>query len=204
MQKTHKKTAVLHTCIGGKTYRIVKSLLAPNLPISKSFPDPKETLKFHFASKPSITTEWVHFNRRRQQSSESIVDFAAELRRLAINCEFEDKLEAALRDQFVSGLQSEAVHKRLLTETERLTYARVVEITSDMEIAAKNTRSLHESDDNPGIKHATDHLPCKHCGRKNHEAYQCRFKSAKCHNCGKQGDIATVCRTLKNTNVPNR
>ena len=102
-------------------------------------------------------------------------------------------MEDALRDQFVSGLQSEAMHKRLLTETERLTFARAVEIKSGMETAAKNAWSLHESNDNPGIKHVTDHLPCKHCGRKNHEAYQCRFKSAKCHNCVKQGHIATVC-----------
>ena len=80
-----KKAAALLTCIGGKTYRIVKSLLAPNLPISKSFPDLKETLKSHFAPKPSIITERFHFNRKRQQSCESIIDFTAELRRLAIN-----------------------------------------------------------------------------------------------------------------------
>ena len=48
-----KKAAVLLTCIGGKTYRIVKGLLAPSLPISKSFPDLKETPKSHFAPKPS-------------------------------------------------------------------------------------------------------------------------------------------------------
>ena len=156
-----KKAAVLLTCIGGKTYRIVKSLLAPNLPISKSFPDLKETLKSHFAPKPSIITERFYFNRRMQQSCESIVDFTAELRRLAINCEFEDKLEVALRDQFVSGMQSEAMHKRLLTETERFTFPRAVEITSGMETASKNAQSLYESDNNLGIKHVTDHLPCK-------------------------------------------
>ena len=72
------------------------------------------------------------------------------------------------------------------TETKRHTFARAVEITSGMETAAKNARSLHESDDNPGIKHVTYHLPCKHCGQKNHEAYQYRIKSAKCHNCSKQ------------------
>ena len=198
-----KKATFVLTCISRKTYRIVKSLLDLNLPISKSFPDIKETLKSHFSPKPSIITEQSHFNRRRQQSGESIVDFTAELGRLVINCEFEDKLEDALRYQFVSGLQSEAKHKRLLTETECLTFARAVEITSGMETAAKNVRSLHESDDNPSIKHVADHLPCKHCGRKNNEAYQCRFKSAKCHNCGKQGHISTVCRALKNTNAPN-
>ena len=58
---------------------------------------------------------------------------------------------------------------------------------------------------NPMVTQAsskTDHLPCKHCGRKNHEAYQCRFKSAKCHNRGKQGHIATVCRALKKKLTP--
>ena len=96
------------------------------------------------------------------------------------------------------------MHKRLFTETERLTFARAVEIASGMETAAKNARSLHEFDNNPGIKHVADHLPCKHSGRKSHKAYQCHFKSAKCHNCGKQGHTATVCRALKNTNAPNR
>ena len=90
-----KKAAVLLTCNGGKTFRIVKSLLAPNLPISKSFPDLKETLKTHFAPKPSIIRERFHFDRRRQQSGESIVGFTAELRRLAINCKFEEKMEDA-------------------------------------------------------------------------------------------------------------
>ena len=52
-----KKAAVLLPCIGAKTYRIVKSLLAPNLPISKSFPDMKETLKPHFSPKPAIITQ---------------------------------------------------------------------------------------------------------------------------------------------------
>ena len=51
------------------------------------------------------------------------------------------------------GLQSEAMHKRLLTDAERFTFARVVEITSGMEAATKNVWSLHESYDNPGIKH---------------------------------------------------
>ena len=45
-----KKAAVLLTCIGGKRYRIVKSLLAPNLLISKSFPDLKEILMSHSTS----------------------------------------------------------------------------------------------------------------------------------------------------------
>ena len=59
-----KKAAVLLTCNGGKTYWIGKSLLPPNLPICKSFPDLKETLKSHFAPKPSIIRKWFHFNHR--------------------------------------------------------------------------------------------------------------------------------------------
>ena len=77
----------------------------------------------HFSPKPSIITERFHFNRRRQHTGESIADFIAEMRRLAINCEFEDKLEDVLRNQFVSGLQSETMHKRLLTKTKCLTFA---------------------------------------------------------------------------------
>ena len=97
----------------------------------------------------SGSTSTVEGNNQANQS----FYFTAELRRLAINCEFEDNLEDALRDQFVSGMQSKAMHKRLLTETERFTFVGAVEITSGMETAAKNARSLHESDGNLCIKY---------------------------------------------------
>ncbi len=81
-----KQPAVLLSCIGSKTYSIVKKLLAPALPSSK--PYTKATLNSHFVPKASVISERFLFHRRQQHPGESIAYFVAELHRLAINCKF--------------------------------------------------------------------------------------------------------------------
>ena len=75
-----KKATFVLTCISRKTYRIVKSLLDLNLPISKSFPDIKETLKSHFLLNPlslqSSPTSTVEGNNLVNQSLISLLSWA--------------------------------------------------------------------------------------------------------------------------------
>ena len=111
-----KKVAVLLSCIGGKVYRIVKSLLAPNLLISKSFPAWR---KFSSPILLRNITELFHFNQKATIWRINCW-FHCWVAPAGYNCKFEDKLEDALRDKFGTGLQSEAMHKQSLTETERL------------------------------------------------------------------------------------
>ena len=47
-----------------------------------------------------------------------MVEYVAELRRLATHCEFGAYLDEALRDRFVCGLKDEGTQKALLMETE--------------------------------------------------------------------------------------
>ena len=35
---------------------------------------------------------------------------------------------------------------------------------------------------------------CYRCGKADHAAAACKFKTARCHNCNKKGQIATVCK----------
>ena len=71
--------------------------------------------------------------------------FIVDLCRMAIDCGFGATLDDALRDQFVSGLQSEAMHKRLLIQ-DKLTLPRALEISTGMEAAAQNAKGFQESD----------------------------------------------------------
>ena len=48
-------------------------------------------------------------------------------------------------------------------------------------------------------KGAETQTPCYHCGRPNHDAKDCRFWEAECHNCGKLDHIAPV-RKSKSVN----
>jgi hypothetical protein len=63
----------------------------------------------------------------------------AELRMLAKHCDFGDYLSTALRDQLVCGLFREAVHRKILAETD-LTLDKAVEIARAAETARQETR----------------------------------------------------------------
>lgn len=139
-----KKSAVLLACIGPKTYGVLQNLLAPDIPATKDFATLSGTLKSHYDPKPSIIVQRCNFHKRRQQPGESVSHFMAELRRLAIFCDYADHLNDALRDQFVSGLGSEAILKRLLSE-KALTVKSALELAIASEAAAKNAKNVHSS-----------------------------------------------------------
>ena len=93
--------------------------MAPHLPGAKSRVELTAILKGHFDLKPSLIAQRFHFHRQKQCPDENIAVFMADLCRMAIDCEFGATLDDVVRDQFVSGLRSEAMHKRLLTEDKR-------------------------------------------------------------------------------------
>ena len=125
----------------------------------------------------------------------------ANLCHLALDCKFGTKLDKALRDQCVSGLQSEAMHKRLLTEKEELDLAGAVKIAAGMEAATKTARGFQDSEADTSLKYVSSFPPCKHCGRKYHKPAKCRFKSATCHN-GASPKPITVSVIIDDKEIP--
>ena len=89
-----------------------------------------------------LIAERFHFHRRNQQNGGTISEYIAELRKLALHCEFGDYLDQALRDRLVCGLLSDSIQKRLLAEAD-LTLTRALSISQGMEAASKNTQSLN-------------------------------------------------------------
>ena len=67
--------------------------------------------------------------------------YVADLRKLAIHCEFGEFLEDALCDRLVYGLKDEAMQRRLLGEAD-LSLKKAFEITQAMEAAVKNAREF--------------------------------------------------------------
>ena len=198
-----KRVPILLSSIGASTYALLSDLLAPVAPGDKSFDDIAKVLRGHFEPQRSVIAERFHFHKREQAAGETVADFDAALRKLAVHCKFEDKLEDALRDRFVCGLRHEAIQRRLLSET-TLTYHKAVEVAKGMEAAEKETKAFKTSD--PAIKklstrtlkttaHAQTTQNCYRCGRSNHRPSECKFKDAECHACGKTGHIATACRS---------
>ena len=201
-----KMVALFLSVIRAKTYSLLRDLLAPEKPQEKTLAELFKKLKDHYEPKPIVIAERFHFHRRDQGANESITEYVAELRRLAINCEFGEYLNEALRDRLVCGLRNTGIQKRLLSEA-KLTLAKAEEIAQGMEAADTNAKRLHGGDPGSvdkitprgdktdtfgGRKHDT---PCYRCGRKGHVPSACRFRDTTCHKCRKRGHIAKACRS---------
>ena len=190
-----KKASVLLTVIGAKNYGIIRSLVTPILPREKTFEELANVLKAHFQQKPLLIAERYRFYQRTQAIGESVQDYVADLRRLAITCEFGDFLDQALRDRFVCGLKTDSIQKRLLAE-DGLTITRALEIAQGMEAAAANAKDLKvAAGSTPILQTSLTTTCCHRCGKNDHQGWDCRFRQAKCHKCGKIGHIAPVCRS---------
>ena len=150
------------------------------------------------------------FHQRQQQSGESVSTYLAELRKMAVSCEFGNSLCESLRDHPVCGLRNEAHQKRLLAVPE-LTLDKALTIAQSLETAELNAQTLRGSD--PALRQLSHHpqrqrvssqsrkqgkpLPrdsrvreCFHCGGPDHVAANCRFAEYICRKCLKKGHLA--------------
>ena len=203
-----KKRAILLSVCGASTYRLIRNLVSPNQPSSKSYADLVQLVKEHFHPKPSAIVMRFQFNSCFQREGEKLPQFVARLRQLTEYCEFGTTLDEMLRDRLVCGLRDERVQKRLLSEV-TLTFDKALKLAQASETAELNTRVLRQVPEAPVEVHTTDKkatetrgrgpkttngIPCFRCG-DNHSPAQCQFRRVDCHHCGKRGHLARVCRS---------
>ena len=110
------KSSVFLAVIGASTYKLLKSLLAPEKPNTKTFDELVNVLQRHYKPKPLIIAERFRFYKRQQQEGETVASFSVALRQLSSSCEFGAFLPEALRDQFVCGLSNQGLQRKLLAE----------------------------------------------------------------------------------------
>ena len=139
IEDERKRLAVLLTEIGPNIYQVLKDLVSPDTPASKSFSEVVDILKKHYKPKKLVVAEHFNFHRWLQKEVETMAQFMGELRRLAKTCQFGAFLGEELRDQFVCGLKRE---NKLLLE-EDLTLDRALEIAQSLEAAELGTKELH-------------------------------------------------------------
>ena len=132
-----KKVSVFLSVIGADAYRLLKNLVSPDKPSTKTFKDLCDALGNHYKPKPLVIVERFRFQKRNQHDGESNADYIVALKQLSTHCEFGTHLDDALRDRFVSGLKSEEVQRRLLSMT-TLTFKTACETALAMEMASRN------------------------------------------------------------------
>ena len=219
--KEEKRVAVFSSVVGAPTFSLLRNLLAPEKPTEKSLKDLTTALITYYEPKPLV----IDFHRCDQQPSKTVAEYVAALSKLSIFCELGAQLEDALRDRLVLGIRNEAIQKHLLSvpdltfktalekaqgmeaadrNSEDLHASGPLPVHQVRKPASTSSHRRHPSrpqgssstsfPPNPERKFAnTKH--CHRCEKDNHHSHQCRFLTAICRACGKQGHIAKVCHS---------
>ncbi|XP_055725310.1 uncharacterized protein LOC129815465 [Salvelinus fontinalis] len=207
-----KQKSILISVVGAQTYSLMRNLLSPDKPGEKSFIDLVELLKNHFNPKPSEIVQRFKFDSRMRKPIESVGEYVAELRKLALDCNYGNTLSQMLRDRLVCGINDDRIQIRLLSEP-NLTFENALKLAQAMESANRNALDLqargatacHTVKESSAervefqrteSRGAAANRDCYRCKGK-HAAFDCKFKHEKCYACGIIGHIARACRNKK-------
>jgi hypothetical protein len=116
IEDQEKQRSIFLVSVGAKSYKLTRSLVAPENPTSHSFEELTKLVQDHYQPKPSVIVERFKFNTRCQQPGETIPMYLAELKRLSENCGFGTTLNEMLRDRVVCGTSDAKIQRRLLAE----------------------------------------------------------------------------------------
>ena len=174
-----KKRAILLSCVGLTTFRLMRSLVLPASLDSLSYDDLMSKVKDHKEPAPSVIVRRFQFNTRNQKPSESISEYIAVLRKAAEYCNYGESLSEMLRDRLICGITNSAMQKRLLAEKE-LTLEKAVSLAQSVEIAEKGSKDLQSSAiPKPTTNSDADLFKFNPAAPKKSED-----KTAKCYRCG--------------------
>ena len=138
--KSENQVAVLLTAIGPETYGLLRNLLTPEKPDARSYEELVEILNSHLHPKPLLIAEHFNFHNRFRNDSESVADFAAQLKKLSAHCKFGTFLDDASRDRFVCGLRKKSSQRKLLGE-KTLDFSKAVQSAQSMETGKRSLRN---------------------------------------------------------------
>ncbi|KOB51965.1 polyprotein, partial [Operophtera brumata] len=213
--------ATLITVVGEPTYDLMCDLCAPNKPETKTFTELVSIVEQHLEPRRSDIAERHIFRLRRQKAGEELSLYLQTLKHLASTCNFAEKLEENLRDQFVSGLAGDEMRSRLFAEKD-LDYKRAVELALALEAAERHAETsgsasaqgaasalvgapeppVHRIGGGGGASAAHQargsNQKCWRCGRQ-HPPDNCRYRRYNCDECGVRGHLKAMCKSARSS-----
>lgn len=218
-------------CIEDETFEYIQALVNKQLSDDTlTFANIASAIEDQYVEPDNEIEASATFHARNQQPGESVKDFVAELRRLAIPCRFGVALERTLRDRIVLGIISVETRALLfrtpkgdLTVEKVIITARGVESSQRQALATANgTIPLHfmgrplqlkqapnrgasnnGGNNKKGQQPHTSATPtCRRCDGT-HEAANCKYKNTVCDFCNIKGHIAAACNSKKRAERQN-
>lgn len=109
------KRAALCTYIGPATFTLLCSLCSPEVPEQMQYDELKLHLNNQFKVDTFPRAERHKFYQCTQKEGQTLADYAAELKKLALTCKWSrDQLKDNLGDKFVTGLRNSQLIQKLL------------------------------------------------------------------------------------------
>ena len=202
VKEADRQKAAFLTLAGAPLYELLASLASPKKVSDISLDEIKTILTAHFSPRPSEISAFYHFFKRDQLPDESISNYVAALRTLAVDCNFGTALDRMLRDRLVCGLRDASLQKGFLAEKD-LTLQNVVDQSLSSEAANLNVMAMRPQESVHAVKSGRlrhknaagdKQQPCGGCGGL-HPRKQCPHAESLCYACGSKGHIKRVCRS---------
>ncbi|KOB52076.1 reverse transcriptase [Operophtera brumata] len=123
------QSAVLLTHLSDESYRLVRNLVHPDKLEERTYSELVKVLNGHFTPKRSTFADRAKFYEAIKSDGETIEEWAARLRGLAVYCEFGTELDTLLRDRFVLGFGTGHERDKLFErDSKTLTLAEALEV----------------------------------------------------------------------------
>lgn len=202
------KLAALLNSIGPEPYKVIRDMCSPDLPSSKSYDAICAILKGFYTPQVVTFKERKMFYAATKEPDETIVEWCARVKRMAGNCDFGTSITMYVLDKFVTGLDGKCFERLCESDSSTLTLEDAVKLAVKYEksneskevnlIKGKkkfNKNNNSNNNFNNNFKKNEKKDKCSHCGYKNHQSSDCKFKDATCNKCKKKGHIAPNCRS---------
>ncbi|XP_052737223.1 uncharacterized protein LOC128199257 [Bicyclus anynana] len=210
------QSAVLLTHLSDDSYRLIRNLVHPKKLEVCSYTELVEVLNQHFTPKRSTFADRAKFYEASRSDGESIEEWAARLRGLAVYCDFGAELDTLLRDRFVLGFRAGPERDKLFEcDSKTLTFGQALEVAQKTACARQARVVVKEepvfrvgeqrkaghgqaqakpsrSEDRSSVMQR-----CSVCGLRSHSADKCRFRNLKCRSCG-GGHLVKMCKNKSN------
>lgn len=112
----------------------------------------QNAFEVYCTTKKRIVCERFKFFSRRQDDTETLRSYLADLTKMAASCEFKDQEASLIRDQFVSGIIDKELQADLLLFEDDLNFDKIIELLELVHVA-KQQLNLEQPD------RATDDIP---------------------------------------------
>ena len=209
-----KKALVFLTNQTSGTYKLITNYASqqdvPTTANDMKFSDITDFMSSHYdPTQFTVRERYKVWSTIKRKPGETPTELAAMVRQMATTCDFpaiKNPLDEAMRTCFICAINNEAILKSVLREKEeKLTFAKAVEIATEVEEAAKTAKAqVYSNPDDVQMIHT------KKLQRNNHQHHHHQHHhhqkspppttkpsastTARCYRCGKNGHATKDCR----------